>query len=46
MKNLVTYQQLRHNITYLGENYKCLASFGHIREIRSLKDIDETNGFK
>ena len=31
---------------YLGENYKCLASFGHIREIRSLKDIDETNGFK
>ena len=24
---------------YLGEDYKCIASFGHLRELTSLNDI-------
>lgn len=31
---------------YLGPGYKCIASFGHLRTIASLKDIDIANGFK
>jgi DNA topoisomerase-1 len=31
---------------YLGPGYKCLASFGHLRTITSLKDIDIANGFE
>lgn len=31
---------------YLGPGYKCMASFGHLRTIASLKDIDIENGFK
>lgn len=31
---------------YLGPGYKCLASFGHLRTISSLKDIDIANGFE
>lgn len=31
---------------YLGPGYKCLASFGHLRTIVSLKDIDIKNGFE
>ena len=30
---------------YLGPGYKCLASFGHLRELKSLKDIDIQNDF-
>ena len=30
---------------YLGPGYKCLASFGHLRELKSLKDIDIQNEF-
>jgi DNA topoisomerase-1 len=25
---------------YLGPGYKCMASFGHLRELASLKNID------
>lgn len=31
---------------YLGPGYKCVASYGHIRELPSLKDIDVNNNFK
>ena len=32
---------------YLGPNYKCLASFGHIREIANgLKSIDVNNNYE
>jgi DNA topoisomerase-1 len=31
--------------SYLGPGYKCLASFGHLRELKSLKDIDIQNEF-
>lgn len=31
---------------YLGENYKCIASYGHLRMIKSLDDIDHLNNFK
>jgi DNA topoisomerase-1 len=31
---------------YLGPGYKCVASFGHLREIASLKSIDIANDFK
>ncbi len=31
---------------YLGPGYKCVATFGHLRTIASLKDIDIQNGFK
>jgi DNA topoisomerase-1 len=31
--------------SYLGSNYKCIASFGHIRELTSLKNIDIENNF-
>ena len=30
---------------YLGDGYKCVATFGHLRTIASLKDIDVQNGF-
>lgn len=30
---------------YLGPGYKCLASFGHIRELSSLKNINIENNF-
>jgi len=30
---------------YLGPGYKCLASFGHLRELPSLKNIDIENKF-
>lgn len=30
---------------YLGAGYKCVATFGHLRTIASLKDIDIENGF-
>ena len=30
---------------YLGAGYKCVATFGHLRTISSLKDIDIENGF-
>ena len=30
---------------YLGPGYKCLASFGHLRELPSLKNIDIENNF-
>lgn len=32
--------------SYLGENYKCIASYGHIRKLTNLKDIDIKNNFK
>ena len=28
---------------YLGENYKCIASYGHLRMIKNLKDINIKN---
>jgi len=31
--------------SFLGSGYKVIASFGHLREIASLKDIDVENGF-
>jgi DNA topoisomerase-1 len=31
---------------YLGPGYKCLASFGHIRQLKSLNNIDVSNNFK
>jgi DNA topoisomerase-1 len=31
---------------YLGPGYKCLASFGHLRELPSLKNIDIENNFE
>ena len=32
--------------SYLGPGYKCIASFGHIREISNgLKSIDRKNNF-
>ena len=30
---------------YLGPGYKCIASFGHLRELPSLKNIDIENNF-
>ena len=30
---------------YLGQDYKCIASKGHIRELNGLKDIDIKNNF-
>lgn len=30
---------------YLGPGYKCIASYGHIRELQSLDDIDIKNNF-
>lgn len=30
---------------YLGPGYKCMASYGHIRELPSLKNIDIENNF-
>ena len=32
--------------SYLGQNYKVIASFGHIRSIKDLKSIDFKNNFK
>ena len=31
---------------YLGPGYKCVASYGHLRTLASLKDIDIENNFK
>jgi DNA topoisomerase-1 len=31
---------------YLGPGYKCVASFGHLRELNSLKNIEFANNFK
>jgi DNA topoisomerase-1 len=31
---------------YLGPGYKCVASYGHIRELPSVKNIDIENNFK
>ena len=31
---------------YLGAGYKCIASFGHLQQLFSLKDIDINNNFK
>ena len=31
---------------YLGPGYKCVASFGHLRELPSLKNVDINNNFK
>ena len=31
---------------YLGPGYKCVASYGHLRELRSLKNIDFDNNFE
>ena len=31
--------------SFLGEGYKCIATFGHIRNLVSLKDIDIENNF-
>ena len=28
---------------YLGEKYKCISSYGHLREIQMLKDINMVN---
>ena len=30
---------------YLGPGYKCVASFGHLRELPSLKNVDINNQF-
>jgi DNA topoisomerase-1 len=30
---------------YLGPGYKCIASFGHLRELSSLKNVDIENNF-
>lgn len=32
--------------SFLGNKYKCVASFGHLRELNSLQNIDITNNFK
>ena len=31
---------------YLGPNYKCIASFGHIQELNGIKSIEVENNFK
>lgn len=31
---------------YLGPGYKCIATYGHLRELPSLKNIDTNNNFK
>ena len=31
---------------YLGPGYKCVASYGHLRELSSLKNIDFENNFE
>jgi len=31
---------------YLGPGYKCIASYGHLRELSSLKNIDVNNNFE
>ena len=31
---------------YLGPGYKCVASYGHLQQLTSLKDIDISNNFK
>ncbi len=31
---------------YLGPGYKCVASFGHLRELKTLENIDINNNFK
>ena len=29
--------------SYLGPGYKCIASYGHLQQLQSLKDIDISN---
>ena len=31
---------------YLGEGYTCISTYGHLRTISHLKDIDIKNGFQ
>ena len=31
---------------YLGPGYKCVASYGHLQQLSSLKDIDISNNYK
>lgn len=31
---------------FLGQGYKCIATFGHIQELRDLKDVDIENNFE
>ena len=31
---------------YLGSGYKCIASYGHLQQLSSLKDVDISNNFK
>ena len=31
---------------FLGNGYKCIASYGHMQQLSSLKDIDFNNNFK
>ena len=30
---------------YLGPGYKCIATYGHLRELTSLKNVDIKNNF-
>jgi len=32
--------------SYLGSGYKCIASYGHLQQLKSLNDIDISNNFK
>ena len=32
--------------SFLGQNYKCIASKGHLRELKGLKNIDVKNNYK
>ena len=32
--------------SYLGQGYKCIASYGHLQQLNSLNDIDISNNFK
>jgi DNA topoisomerase-1 len=32
--------------SYLGNDYRCIASYGHLRTISGLKDIDMENGYR
>lgn len=32
--------------SYLGQGYKCIATFGHFRELDGLKSVDTKNNFR
>ena len=32
--------------SFLGPGYKCIASYGHMQQLASLRDIDIDNNFK